>query len=147
MIHIHVWSTDATHVEKTKKKTWCFETKRLRFDKKEKKKFAHRHGSFQCCCLEWPRQITNMFYGVKRLQLQYGSQVGMSPGQTHTHRKQFLIKSKSCTSFYKRHIFFMFCLFLKNHSRKSCVPLTFRQTNQIPASEVTMKGWWDFKKL
>ncbi len=97
-----------------KKKLGVLKNKRLRFDKKKKKNLHIITVHFSAVVSSGhDRSQTCFFYGVKRLPLQYGSQVGTSPGQTHTGRKQLLIKSKSCTSFYKRQFF---CLFVFKES-------------------------------
>lgn len=95
MIHIHVWSTDATHV----RKKLGVENKRLRFDKI----IAVR---FSAVCLEWPRSITTCL-GCEKATTPIWI-TGRYEPWSNTDRKQFLIKSKSCTLFYKRLFFVCF---------------------------------------
>lgn len=81
--------------------------------KKKEKENVYRYGIVcQCSCLKWPHEITKC-HDVKRLPLQYGSQVSMSTGRTHT-KKTISIKSESCTLFYKRLFFFLF-FFKESH--------------------------------
>lgn len=138
MIHIHVRSTGSSHV-----RTWCW-CEKIKTEIWHKKKSVNHCGIFQCSRLEWPHEITTSGGCEKATTPQYGSQVSTYEpwSNTDAHKnKTILIKSESCT--------FVFCFLQKALSitlRKSCVPLTFKQTNQTPASEVTMEGRWGDEK-
>lgn len=144
MIHIHVWSTGSTHV-----RTWCCEKIKTEIWQKKTKKSVNHCGIFQSSRLEWPHQITTCWGCEKATTPQCGSQVSTYEpwSNTDTHKKKknnfdqiwVLYFVFCCCCFYKR-------LCLSITLRKSCVPLTFKQTNQTPASEVTMEGQWGDEK-
>ncbi len=132
MIHIHVRSTGATRV-----KTWCWceKNKTEIWPKRKRVSLWYGMSVLLSQVATWDHKMSWCEKATTPIWIT-GKYEHWSNTHTHTHTHK--------NNFHQIKVFVLqkafFCFVLRITLRKSCVPLTFRQTRRSsPASEVTME--------